>query len=182
MPHQLPTRRAHSRLRDRLRTYRKPAALFWLARKLLQHDVEGFSERQAGALGLMGAVEVGVAAIPAALLYDNTSEEVTWIVVGLTTIVMVGIAWTRLRGPPQPTQAASTPKPSPKSKHVLGPPISAAAIAAARKETDSPQEVVNILPREDLMTRIFQPSTSTSRSTMQAPSLSETPKPATVKS
>lgn len=46
----------------------------------------------------MGAVEVGVAAIPAALLYDNTSEEVTWIVVGLTTIVMVGIAWTRLRG------------------------------------------------------------------------------------
>ena len=58
-------------------------------------------ERQAGALGLMGAVEVGgagVAAIPAALLYDNTSEEATWIVVGLTTTVMVGIAWTRLRG------------------------------------------------------------------------------------
>ena len=58
-------------------------------------------ERQAGALGLMGAVEVGgagIAAIPAALLYDHLSEELAWFLIGLTTVVMVGIAWTRLRG------------------------------------------------------------------------------------
>ena len=52
-------------------------------------------------LGLMGAVEVlgaGVAALPAALLYDATGEELPWIVVGIATLSLVALAWTRLRG------------------------------------------------------------------------------------
>lgn len=58
-------------------------------------------ERQAGALGLMGAVEVlgaGIAAIPAALLYEHSGEELTWLVAGGWTLAMVALAWTRLRG------------------------------------------------------------------------------------
>jgi MFS family permease len=58
-------------------------------------------ERQAGALGLMGAVEVlgaGVAAIPAALLYDHAGVEVVWLTMGTTTLAILGLARLRLRG------------------------------------------------------------------------------------
>lgn len=57
--------------------------------------------RQAGALGLMGAVEVlgaGLAALPAALLYDHAGEEVAWTVLGATTLFVVALARIRMRG------------------------------------------------------------------------------------
>ncbi|MCP3939181.1 MAG: MFS transporter [Actinomycetia bacterium] len=58
-------------------------------------------DRQAAALGLMGAVEVlgaGLAAFPAAVLYGAAGEEVTWMALGLSTLVIVGLAWSRLAG------------------------------------------------------------------------------------
>ena len=58
-------------------------------------------ERQAGALGLMGATEVlgaGTAALPAALLYGSVGEEIAWLVMGAITLVAVGAAQQRLRG------------------------------------------------------------------------------------
>ena len=58
-------------------------------------------QRQAAALGLMGAAEVagaGLAAIPAAVLYDATGAPVTWAVTGLVTLFSVGAGWLRMRG------------------------------------------------------------------------------------
>ncbi len=58
-------------------------------------------ERQAAALGLMGGVQVlgaGVFAFPAAALYQETGEEVTWVVVGLVMLVLVAAGAVRLRG------------------------------------------------------------------------------------
>lgn len=58
-------------------------------------------QRQAAALGLMGAAEVGgagLAAFPSAVLYDMAGSAVTWAVVGLVTLVAVCAGWLRLRG------------------------------------------------------------------------------------
>ena len=58
-------------------------------------------QRQAAALGLMGAAEVagaGLAALPAAVLYDTTGARVTWAVTGLVTLFSVGVGWLRMRG------------------------------------------------------------------------------------
>ena len=58
-------------------------------------------QRQAGAMGLMGAVEVlgaGVAALPAAVAYDFWGERPVWAVTGAASLVLVGAGWLRLRG------------------------------------------------------------------------------------
>ncbi len=58
-------------------------------------------ERQASALGLMGGVQVlgaGLFAFPAAALYQATSEEVTWFVIGLVMLGMIALGVLRLRG------------------------------------------------------------------------------------
>lgn len=58
-------------------------------------------DRQAAALGLMGAVEVlgaGVAAVPAAVLYQKTGAEIAWFVTGASVLVMLILGWFRLRG------------------------------------------------------------------------------------
>lgn len=57
--------------------------------------------RQAGALGLMGAAEVlgaGLAAIPAAILYDAFGEEVAWAATGAAALALVTTGHLRLRG------------------------------------------------------------------------------------
>ena len=58
-------------------------------------------DRQAGALGLMGAFQVlgaGLAAIPAAILYEKTGDRVTWLVGGGFTLLLLGVGHWRLRG------------------------------------------------------------------------------------
>jgi len=58
-------------------------------------------DRQAGALGLMGAAEVlgaGLAAIPAAALYERSGSATTWFTIGLIVLLSVGLAHTRLHG------------------------------------------------------------------------------------
>jgi MFS family permease len=58
-------------------------------------------DRQAAALGLMGGVQVlgaGIFAFPAAALYQETGEEVTWVVVGLIMLALVALGAARLRG------------------------------------------------------------------------------------
>ena len=58
-------------------------------------------ERQAGALGLMGAAEVlgaGVAALPAAALYESGGARPTWIAVGGASLVFLALGWLRIRG------------------------------------------------------------------------------------
>ncbi len=58
-------------------------------------------DRQAAALGLMGGVQVlgaGAFAFPAAALYQQTSEETTWVVVGLVMLGLIGLGILRLRG------------------------------------------------------------------------------------
>lgn len=65
-------------------------------------------DRQAAALGLMGGVQVlaaGVFAFPAAALYQQTNEKVTWVTVGLIMLALIAIAMLRLRG----TTPASKP-------------------------------------------------------------------------
>lgn len=57
-------------------------------------------ERQAGALGLMGAAEVlgaGVAALPAAAVYDAYGARVVWVATGFAALVVLSIGWLRLR-------------------------------------------------------------------------------------
>ena len=57
--------------------------------------------RQAGALGLMGATEVlgaGLAALPAAMLYDSVGARWTWLALGTATLASVAIAQLRFRG------------------------------------------------------------------------------------
>ncbi len=58
-------------------------------------------ERQAAALGLMGAVEVlgaGATALPAALLYDNFGAGPTWAASGLFSLAVVMLGALRFRG------------------------------------------------------------------------------------
>lgn len=72
-------------------------------------------DRQAGALGLMGATEVlgaGVAALPAAMLYGSYGARVAWAVTGVTMLLVLAIGWLRLRG----TEPATAPTPVP-SRH-----------------------------------------------------------------
>lgn len=57
-------------------------------------------DRQAGALGMMGATEVlgaGLAAVPSALLYEHGGAKITWVTIGLMLVSMVGISQFRLR-------------------------------------------------------------------------------------
>jgi MFS family permease len=58
-------------------------------------------ERQAGALGLMGATEVGaagLAAIPSAALYDAVGEDWMWVTVSVVTLGIVGLSGLLIRG------------------------------------------------------------------------------------
>lgn len=58
-------------------------------------------DRQAAALGLMGATQVlaaGISAYPASLLYEKTGERTTWIVVGLLMISTIALAAQRFHG------------------------------------------------------------------------------------
>ena len=58
-------------------------------------------QRQAAALGLMGAAEVAgaaIAALPAAWLYESFGSGPTWAAVGLTVLVLVVAGWLRIRG------------------------------------------------------------------------------------
>ena len=65
-------------------------------------------ERQAGALGLMGATQVGaagLAAIPSAALYDHLGENATWLIISCVTLTVVAVAALLIRG----TDPVSTP-------------------------------------------------------------------------
>ena len=71
--------------------------------------------RQAAALGLMGAAEVGgagIAALPAALLYEHTGPGLTWALVGVANLVLVLAGWLRIHGtvPASGPQAAASRK------------------------------------------------------------------------
>ena len=58
-------------------------------------------QRQAGALGLMGAAEVagaGAAALPSAWMYDSFGPGPTWAGLGLTVLTLVVAGWLRIRG------------------------------------------------------------------------------------
>lgn len=58
-------------------------------------------QRQASAMGLMGAVEVlgaGVAAIPAAVVYDLGGERPAWAAAGAASLVLIGVGFLRMRG------------------------------------------------------------------------------------
>jgi MFS family permease len=58
-------------------------------------------QRQAAALGLMGAAEVlgaAIAALPSAWLYESLGPGPTWAVVGLSVLVLVLVGWLRIRG------------------------------------------------------------------------------------
>jgi DHA1 family multidrug resistance protein-like MFS transporter len=58
-------------------------------------------ERQAGALGLMGATEVlaaGISATPSAVAYEYLGAELAWPVIASTTIAIVAVAQVLLRG------------------------------------------------------------------------------------
>lgn len=62
--------------------------------------------RQAGALGMMGATEVlaaGLVAIPASLLYQHAGARMTWVVIGLVMIGIVGLGQIRLRSSESPS-------------------------------------------------------------------------------
>ncbi len=58
-------------------------------------------QRQAAALGLMGAAEVAgaaIAALPAAWMYDSLGSGPTWAAVGLAVLVLVLVGRLRIRG------------------------------------------------------------------------------------
>ena len=58
-------------------------------------------QRQAAALGLMGAAEVAgaaISALPAAWMYESSGSGPTWAAVGLTVLVLVVAGWLRIRG------------------------------------------------------------------------------------
>ena len=69
-------------------------------------------QRQAGAMGLMGAVEVlgaGVAAIPAAVAYDLWGERPAWVVTGAASLVLIFAGWLRMRDPGPATADGQPP-------------------------------------------------------------------------
>ncbi len=69
-------------------------------------------QRQAAALGLMGAAEVAgaaVAALPAAWLYEATGSGPTWAIVGLSVLALVVVGWLRIRGT-VPTSGPDAPR------------------------------------------------------------------------
>lgn len=73
-------------------------------------------DRQAAALGLMGGVQVlgaGAFAFPSAALYQETGEEVTWVVVGLVMLALIALGVLRLRGtnPALPVEAHNVSSP-----------------------------------------------------------------------
>lgn len=58
-------------------------------------------ERQAAALGLMGAAEVAGAAVwayPAAALYEAGGARATWFTTSAVSLLLLGLGWWRLRG------------------------------------------------------------------------------------
>ena len=70
-------------------------------------------QRQAAALGLMGAAEVAgaaIAALPAAWLYDSFGPGPTWAAVGLTVLALVVAGWLRIRGT-VPVSGPDAPRP-----------------------------------------------------------------------
>ena len=72
-------------------------------------------QRQAAALGLMGAAEVAgaaVAALPAAWMYDSFGSGPTWAAVGLAVLVLVVAGWLRIRGT-VPASGPDAPAPQP---------------------------------------------------------------------
>ena len=73
-------------------------------------------QRQAAALGLMGAAEVAgaaVSALPSAWLYQSFGPGPTWVLVGLSVLVLVAVGWLRIRG----TVPASGPDAPAKRPH-----------------------------------------------------------------
>ena len=73
-------------------------------------------QRQAAALGLMGASEVAgaaISALPSAWMYESYGSGPTWAAVGLTVLVLVVAGWLRIRGtvpasgPDAPVQPAN---------------------------------------------------------------------------
>ena len=71
-------------------------------------------QRQAAALGLMGAAEVAgaaIAALPAALLYDRFGAGVTWLAAGLAVLALVLAGWLRIRGT-VPASGPDAPNPT----------------------------------------------------------------------
>ena len=70
-------------------------------------------DRQAAALGLMGASEVAgaaISALPAAWMYESFGSGPTWAAVGLTVLVLVVAGWLRIRGT-VPASGPDAPKP-----------------------------------------------------------------------
>ena len=78
-------------------------------------------QRQAAALGLMGAAEVAgaaIAALPAAWLYESRGPGPTWALVGLTVLALVVAGWLRIRGtvPASGPQAPDSGQADPSSR------------------------------------------------------------------
>lgn len=66
-------------------------------------------ERQAGALGLMGAAEVlgaGLAALPAAAIYEASGARATWLAVAGASLVCLAVGGIRVRGTEPVTEVA----------------------------------------------------------------------------
>lgn len=77
-------------------------------------------ERQAGALGLMGAAEVlgaGVAALPAAAVYEAGGARPTWLAVSAASLLFLAIGHFRLRGAPPVNPAGSAVDWTPIDRH-----------------------------------------------------------------
>ena len=72
-------------------------------------------QRQAAALGLMGAAEVAgaaAAALPAAWMYESFGSGPTWAAVGLAVLALVVVGWLRIRGT-VPASGPDAPAPRP---------------------------------------------------------------------
>ena len=72
-------------------------------------------QRQAAALGLMGAAEVAgaaISALPAAWVYESYGSGPTWAAIGLTVLVLVVAGWLRIRGT-VPASGPDAPAPRP---------------------------------------------------------------------
>lgn len=77
-------------------------------------------ERQAGALGLMGAAEVlgaGVAALPAAAIYEASGARPTWLSVSGASLLFLALGYWRLRGAVTPNPEAGAVDWTPVDRH-----------------------------------------------------------------